>query len=631
MFKFNSLTLLSALVILGSISNQIEGSDEVIQAALTETTAAPAIAAASAPVVIVTTSQPGAKGPEAVAVVEPGVKAAVVAETTSAPASAADESQKSSQLPQQTIEHLIKMITSDHADPSEPIHKFCDFLKPICETMDKIDSKCTTKIQSQMKQMVQVTNGKLSSCFADHYSFNPITGVLTKSELAKICESKNLTADAKGSYKSFQHCAAKVWSPAVDKEIDKIQLARLEYLRKNQHIKDNSASMLAHESDENETRLINDVVNKVLAADGNSPSANVKVVNVVTAASVAASTTTAAPKHPPPVLVAATEAPAVVASAIPTTIAPAVVAAEVSKAVKADAKDPLIVIVNEDTTGAPKIASVSTAAPVIIAISTAAPVTSAAPATTAAPAVTILPASTSAPVSTATPAVTAAIDASTSSKPKIVAVPSVGPVIVIATSTKAPAAEIAHSSSTSKPVEASTAKPAEIKSVVAAVTTKAPERKSNATTVAAEHNSTTTTTVKPGTSEKPTKKIEIVKTTKETMQKIIVSKTTVKPAVGSSSTIKSVVIKHDSSTTSKPSVEKAEKEKKLRDERERMLKLLKKNQDELDALTAVKSLQAQRQKVAEHDHSDNRVHQLEHHRQMVSTILGNRFNLLSNL
>lgn len=64
--------------------------------------------------------------------------------------------------------------------------------------------------------------------------------------------------------------------------------------------------------------------------------------------------------------------------------------------------------------------------------------------------------------------------------------------------------------------------------------------------------------------------------------------------------------------------EKQELEQRLKSEREKFMKQLQKKQDEIDAQNAVKALQHQRD--ASSGHSDAKLHQIEHERQMVSTV-----------
>lgn len=61
-------------------------------------------------------------------------------------------------MSQDTIEHLIKILSSERSDPSEPMHNFCDYMKPICETIDKITEKCTAKISKQLKKLVNLVS-----------------------------------------------------------------------------------------------------------------------------------------------------------------------------------------------------------------------------------------------------------------------------------------------------------------------------------------------------------------------------------------------------------------------------------------------------------------------------------------
>lgn len=64
-----------------------------------------------------------------------------------------------------TVKHAISNSVSastkselEHGHANETIHKFCDYMKPICDSVDKILPKALFKIQSQFKQFVQLVS-----------------------------------------------------------------------------------------------------------------------------------------------------------------------------------------------------------------------------------------------------------------------------------------------------------------------------------------------------------------------------------------------------------------------------------------------------------------------------------------
>ena len=66
--------------------------------------------------------------------------------------------------PAAALHHSLPHLTSApvvHADghePKDPLHRFCDYLRPICDSIDKIQAKQLTKIQSEFKQFIQLVS-----------------------------------------------------------------------------------------------------------------------------------------------------------------------------------------------------------------------------------------------------------------------------------------------------------------------------------------------------------------------------------------------------------------------------------------------------------------------------------------
>lgn len=81
----------------------------------------------------------------------------------------------------------------------------------------------------------------------------------SKEEISNLCQSRNLAAHLKNSYKAFQNCTSKHWDAALDKELDKLIAVRLDHI---QNKNETHLDHLSHEKDE-ENALISDVVSKV--------------------------------------------------------------------------------------------------------------------------------------------------------------------------------------------------------------------------------------------------------------------------------------------------------------------------------------------------------------------------------
>lgn len=175
------------------------------------------------------------------------------------------------------------------------------------------------------------------------------------------------------------------------------------------------------------------------------------------------------------------------------------------------------------------------------------------------------------------------------------------------------AAPIKHLTTEFTATDLSTAKPhlISIHSSILASTIK-PASVSVSVDVAA--NKSSPTSVKPLITILTTKKVDTIKK----IAKGVIDKISGK-SNSSSSTMKPVLKTMDSfeEILKKQEKEKQELELKLKMERERFMKQLQKKQDEIDAQNAVRALQHQRDVSS--SHSDAKLHQLEHDRQMVSS------------
>lgn len=130
----------------------------------------------------------------------------------------------------------------------------------------------------------------MSLCFMSEYSIDPNLTPVTKDQLATICSSKTLASDAKGSFKQFKDCSAHNWDSNLDKEIDRIIEARIQFTKNHSHAANETAATLGHShDDDDEITMIGDVVKNVL--DGNKEALDrpgIKVIDVSGPAAAAA-------------------------------------------------------------------------------------------------------------------------------------------------------------------------------------------------------------------------------------------------------------------------------------------------------------------------------------------------------
>lgn len=189
-----------------------------------------------------------------------------------------------------------------------------------------------------------------------------------------------------------------------------------------------------------------------------------------------------------------------------------------------------------------------------------------------------------------------------------------------ASTTKSPIGSLGLALSTSQPTKSPTTIGPSSTSVRGHDTTSASASSLSSTKVHISSNSVKAPATKVSTSMKPlaslliTKKSDAINITKDATNR---TSSTSKPSVISSTT-KPVLKTLDTyeEILERQEKEKQELEQKLKSEREKFMKQLQKKQDEIDAQIAVKALQHQRD--ASSGHSDGRLHQIEHERQMVS-------------
>lgn len=362
-------------------------------------------------------------------------------------------------------------------------------------------------------------------CFLDHYAFEPGLKPITQENLKTICSSKKLAPELSGSYKSFQNCAVKAWGAPIDKELDKIALARAKCMKNHLHALNNSLAILDH--DDEDFSLISDVVNSVLESDknpGNSLNSGVRVID----------------------LSGTTHKPGSHNSNLDSTAAPSLMS------------DPNTMVVFVDT-----------------ATSTTAPSMSKSESLEHSKLLTTLK-----------PILRESIIASTAAPHgnfKSIPTPSLHSMISHSVTTSVPLLSHSGIESTSKP------------------------------TIGKEGSlsSSILTTSKPLAGLLTSKKTELIAKVTTKSPSIEHPAPSVKPEQDLQKTIEGYeeILKRQEK-------EKQELELKLKIEREKYMKQLQKKQDEIDAHVAVKALQHQRDSAPVH--SDVRLHQLEHERQMVS-------------
>lgn len=398
----------------------------------------------------------------------------------------------------------------------------------------------------------------MSLCFAQHFEIDPNLSPVERSHLSHICASRHLPVHDRTSFVAFELCASQNWDLQLEKELDRILLARANCANNHQHPKANGSDVahLTHDSedDEDELALIGDVVSKVLEGNATGLGGDIKLIDVsASSPNSSAPPTTSAPRSPkllndPNTMVVFVEETnkraskglsdgpqttaipslgyhlettvksvvivehSVGSTAEPVPMRPEVPHVNVTKLSAGDLADKINAAVANITSAVPHIAELVSSAP-----STAAPIP---------PAIEITPTG----YSTSKPATTIPVVASKS-----------------ITTAALPG------------VVSSTAKPGDI--------------------VAKTTNTTTTTTT-----QRPLEKLEEMLRRQEK--------------------------------------EKSELEAKLKAEREKIMKQLQRKQDEIDARNAIKALQVQRTASGHGSQSDARMHLIEHERQMAIDPVG---------
>lgn len=428
-------------------------------------------------------------------------------------------------------------------------------------------------------------------CFMQNYAFDPILQPVTKAQLTTICASRMLDPKAKGSFKMFKDCSAGNWNQNIDNELDRITTARLNCAKNHNHSKNDTTITLMHDTtnEDDEISLIGDVVSKVF--DGAEEIVNKPDIKVIDMSNPSPSSVTTTPK---PLNIAIITLTPTNSSNQSSTEMPSTTLSPNSKRLL---NNPNTVLVFVDESGAR---------------------------TTAVP---------NKPMMTF----------NTTVRP----IAMIEPIIGTSNTTLVPVTIVEKLKKASNSSLAGKILPIVNDSTIAPATS----NKTESTTIAALASPALamTTTSKPATTLAPTVG---PKTTAKTIVSLVMPKlvTTAAPRVAQKLTTQTPAIPTnsmanltESSITFKPSekpletlqemLKRQEKEKqdfetRLRIEREKLMKQLQKKQDEIDAKNAIKALQYQRAASNQlganghSSHSDARMHQIEHERQMTIDPIG---------
>lgn len=423
-----------------------------------------------------------------------------------------------------------------------------------------------------------------------HYKIDPSMNPISKTHMVTLCHSKaNTQPDSK--WKAFLVCAADNWDTAADKELDRIIKARDEHVKNHKHDskEESGAPSLLHGDDEFST-MLNDVVAKAFT-DGKSdqnPRSDIKLIDLSDKTTPSTNSSTKSP---------ATVAP------MTTTSSPTLSKSSTIEPKLLNDPNTLMVFVDDSKTKPP--------------LTTVAPHTSTnlfglEGHSTAKP----HPVEKTKPVEAHPNATVPKASIHSTSKPQLgTKQASIATRTATSTSTTIKPHPTNHSSSTNKPVISNKNG-----------TTSAPPHINGTSSKTAAHLSTTLTPISLAkTTPKPTVKMSTQPAKTSTMAPKSNTVSTSKPTTTSLPLTKSTEkpLETLSAVLKKQEVEKQEFEKKLKAERESLIKKLKKKQDEIDAQNAILAMQTQRNNVANYPaNHDNRMHQIEHERQMAIDPIG---------
>lgn len=155
-----------------------------------------------------------------------------------------------------------QVIKSNHV-PSKPepsgSQKFSLYMKPICDSILKLNVQHLTRIQQQFTNFAHISGPKLSNCFVKEYQFDPAAKTIGLQQLTKICATTMLP---------FENCVqtSSAWTPELDKDITTIlQIRKLGASHHKHVVADPSLDAIHHDSDD--VALVNKIVDQVLKGD----------------------------------------------------------------------------------------------------------------------------------------------------------------------------------------------------------------------------------------------------------------------------------------------------------------------------------------------------------------------------
>lgn len=143
-------------------------------------------------------------------------------------------------------------------------YKFTEYLRPICNSLDRLDDALIKKINQNLKIFIEKTRGQLSQCFIEKFGLDPVSKLMTLADLISICPIKHLMLESKQSYREFQMCAASKWTPESDRELTRVLGNRLIGASHHVHFQEDPNLDAVHH-DNDDISLVNNIVKQILA------------------------------------------------------------------------------------------------------------------------------------------------------------------------------------------------------------------------------------------------------------------------------------------------------------------------------------------------------------------------------
>lgn len=146
--------------------------------------------------------------------------------------------------------------------------KFSEYIRPICNSVDRLGGSQIYRIQIQLKTLLEKSGGKLSYCFIDNFGFDPRYKPTSIEDLVNICPTKHTPLETKPQYRAFLKCAATNWSDDLDEVLLTILGNRQIGASHHRHV-ENDPNLDAIMHDNDDIQLIESIVNRVML-DGES-------------------------------------------------------------------------------------------------------------------------------------------------------------------------------------------------------------------------------------------------------------------------------------------------------------------------------------------------------------------------